>query len=109
MTSFIKTNKALLNTPENSSDSDIIIPGTPPRAGESHGGTTITLAIRTPERLQGPPDLIPTLASEPEHSPDPRVQPPASTAPARIEEGEEGARKRHLIADKRYTNSPYEL
>ena len=38
--------------PENSSK-DIIVPGTPPLVGESQGGTTIALAIRTPERLKG--------------------------------------------------------
>jgi hypothetical protein len=43
------------DTPENSTEEGVIIPGTPPRAGESQGGTTITLAIRTPERLRGPP------------------------------------------------------
>jgi hypothetical protein len=57
-----------LNIPETTSDEDIIVPGTALIRGESQGGTTITLAIRTPERLRGPPDLVPTLASEPEDS-----------------------------------------
>ena len=36
------------STPENSSDEDVVVPGTPPRLpGESQGGTTITLAIET--------------------------------------------------------------
>jgi hypothetical protein len=30
---------------------DVIVPNTPPLAGESQGGITISLAIRTPERL----------------------------------------------------------
>jgi len=59
---------------------------TPP-AGESQGGTNIALAIRTPEYLQGSPELIPTLASEPQDMPEAQVEPPASTAPARIKQG----------------------
>jgi hypothetical protein len=92
-----------LNIPETASDEDIIVPGTPSIGGESQGGTTITLAIRTPERLRGPSDLIPTLTSEPEDSPKPQAQPPASTAPARIEEG--GARKRRRLPNKLFINS----
>ena len=41
------------DTPEDSSK-DVIVPSTPPLAGESQGGTTIALAIRTPERLKDP-------------------------------------------------------
>jgi hypothetical protein len=62
-----------------------------PQQDESDGGGVIVVAIRTPERLRGPPNL---------------VLPPASTAPARIEDG---ARKRRRIANKRYTDSQYEL
>jgi hypothetical protein len=40
----------------------ILVSGTLPILGESQGGTTITLAIGTPERLQGPPGLVPALA-----------------------------------------------
>ena len=50
---------------------------TPPLAGESQGGTTIALAIWTPERLQGPPELISTLVSELEGTPEAQVEPPA--------------------------------
>lgn len=50
-------------SPENSGE-DVIVPDTPP-AGESQGGTTTALAIQTPERLQGAPELILTLACEP--------------------------------------------
>jgi hypothetical protein len=72
---------------ESDEEGGVLAPDTPPTLGESQGGTTITLAIRTPERLQGPPDLVPTLALEPEDSPEPPVQPPASTAPARMGRG----------------------
>ena len=87
-------------------DRGVLVFGTPPPPGEFQGGTTITLAMRIPERLRGPPDLIPTPAFEPESSPEAEVQLPASTAPARIEDG---ARKRRRIANKRYTESQYEL
>jgi hypothetical protein len=91
-------------------DDGILIPDTPPNAGEtageSQGGTSITLAIRTPERLRGPLDLVPQMASEPDSSPEPQVQLPASTAPGRIEDG---PRKRRRMASKRYTSSQYEL
>jgi hypothetical protein len=63
---------------ESDEEEGILIPGTPPGlqaapgvvAGESQGGTTITLSLRTPERLRGPPDLVPALAHEPEASPE---------------------------------------
>jgi hypothetical protein len=68
---------------ENESDGEegILVPGTPPGpqgaaglvAGESHGGTTITLSLRTPDRLRGPPELVPTLAPSPEASPEAQV------------------------------------
>lgn len=46
------------STPENSSDEDVMVSGTPPGLmGESQGGTTISLALRTPERLRPGPDL----------------------------------------------------
>ena len=77
--------------------------------GESQGGTTITLALRTPDRLRRALNLVPNLASESEDSPEPQVEPPASTAPARIEEGEEGARKRRRMRNKLYRDSQYKL
>jgi hypothetical protein len=73
-------------TPESDIE-DVIVPGTSPLAGESQRGRTIALAIRTPERIRGPPELIPALISKPEGTPEAQVQPPASTAPARIEQG----------------------
>jgi hypothetical protein len=76
--------------------------------GESQGGTTITLALQTPERLHRSHNLIPSVASEASDSPEPQAQPPASTGPARIEEGE-GARKRRRVRNKVYRDSQYEL
>ena len=53
-------------------DGEIMVPATPPRpagqpqvAGESQGGTTITLALRTPDRLRPGPDLAPRVLSAP--------------------------------------------
>jgi hypothetical protein len=66
----------------------------------------MTLAIRNPERLRGPPDLVRPMASQPDSEPEPQVQLPASTASGRIEDG---PRKRRRMASKRYTNSQYEL
>ena len=77
-------------TPESEIE-DAIVPSTPPLAGESQGGATMALAIRTPERLQGPQKLIPTLAS---------------TATARIKQG---TRKRCRVPNKLYMESQYEL
>jgi hypothetical protein len=65
------------NGDENDGEEGILVPGTPPSpqgvlglaAGESQGGTTITLSLRTSERLRAPPDLVPALAPEPEASP----------------------------------------
>jgi hypothetical protein len=93
------------DTPEGSSEG-VIVPGTPPLAGESQGGTTIALAIRTSERLKGLPELIPELSSEPQGTPEAQIEPPASTAPARIEEG---PRKRRRVPNKLYRDSQYEL
>ena len=99
---------------ESDGEEGILIPGTPPGpqgargliSGESQGGTTITLSLRTPDRLRRPPGLIPTLAPEPEASPEAHVQLPASTAPARMEEGPQ---KRRRMANKLYRDSQYEL
>jgi hypothetical protein len=92
-------------TPESDVE-DVIVPRTPPLAGESQGGTTIALAIRTPEPLRGPPKLILEMASESQGTSEAQVQPPASTASARIEQG---PRKRRSVANKLYTDSQYEL
>ena len=73
--------------------------------GESQGGTTITLALRTPERLHRSLNLIPSLVSKPEDSPEPQVLLLVSTAPAKIKEGEEGARKRRRRRNKLYRDS----
>ena len=70
------------NSPE-SSDGEVIVPATPPRpdqlAGESQGGNTITLALRTPERLRLGPDLAPTVT--PSGETEPAWQLPTSTGP----------------------------
>ena len=70
------------DSPENS-DGEVIVPATPPRpaqlAGESQRGTTITLALRTPERLRLGPDLAPR---------EPAWQLPASTAPPSLDQAE---------------------
>jgi hypothetical protein len=70
------------DSPE-SCDGEAIMPATPPRpaqlAGESQGGNTITLALRTPERLRLGPDLAPRVT--PPGETEPAWQLPASTAP----------------------------
>ena len=66
-----------------SDDSEVIMPATPPRpaqlAEESQGGHTITLALRTPERLHLKPNLAPKIT--PLEEIKPTWQLPASTAP----------------------------
>jgi ribosomal 50S subunit-recycling heat shock protein len=91
---------------ESDEDDGIVVASTPPRfAGESQGGTTITLAIRTPERLRPPPELTPALEASPEVPPEP-TELPAFTATARMEQGRW---KRRRVPNKQYTNSQYEL
>ena len=96
---------------ESDVEDGMLVPGTPPTLGEFQEGTTNTLAMRTSERLQRPPILVPTLALELEFedSSETQVQPPAPTAPIRMEEGEDEPRKRRRMANKRYTNSQHEL
>jgi hypothetical protein len=86
------------NTPGNDDD-EIIVPATPPRpagqpqvAGESQGGTTITLAVRTPDRLRPGPDLCPRASSAPETEPE--WQLPASTAPPSLGQVEAGLKRK---------------
>ena len=88
-------------------DNNIIIPKILLPIGESQGGTTITLALRTPEHLYRAYNLVPSLISEGPDSPESQAQPPASTAPARIEG--EGARKKRRVQNKLYRDSQYEL
>ena len=84
------------------------MPATPPRpagqpqvAGESQGGTTITLALRTPDQLRPGPDLCPRVSPAPETEPE--WQLPASTAPPSL--GQVDARlKRKRQATIRYKN-----
>ena len=106
-------------TPEQNENNEDDGPGTPLCIGESQGGTTITLALRTPERLRRVYNFASSLAfegpdssegpdlSEGPDSPESQAQPPASTAPARIEG--EGARKRRRVRNKLYRDSQYEL
>jgi hypothetical protein len=76
----------LYESSSENSDGEVVVPATPPRpagkaqlAGESQGGTTITLALRTPERSRLEPDLIPRVS--PLRESEPAWQLPASTAP----------------------------
>ena len=97
-------------TPEQDKINEDDSPGTP-LIGESQGGTTITLALRTPEHLYRSHNLVPSLASEAPDSSEPQMQPPASTAPARIEgeSPQKRPRKRRCMQNKFYRESQYEL
>lgn len=92
------TQAAREDTPE-SSGGEVIVPATPPRpaggpqvAGESQGGTTITLALRTPERLRPGPDLAPRVSPAPETELE--WQLPASTAPPSLGQAEAGTKRK---------------
>jgi hypothetical protein len=57
-------------TPNDDDDNEIIMPTTPPGlARKSQRGSTITLALRTPERLHSGPDLAPNVSSARETEP----------------------------------------
>jgi hypothetical protein len=108
-------------------DTDQILFTTPPRpAGESQGGTTISLALRpSPQQIRRPPpppsrpavpapfQLFPSddeasddEASDDEASDDEELDPtlpPASTAPPRLEE--EGRVKRRRVHTDRYKDA----
>jgi hypothetical protein len=63
---------------ESDRDDDILVPGIPLISGapsfitgESQGGTTLSLSLRTPKRLRGPPGLVLTPTPEPLNSPKP--------------------------------------
>jgi hypothetical protein len=89
-----------------SDDEGVVVPATPPRVAESQGGNSIfILDVKTPERLRPPPDLAPTLEASPEASPE-GLELPASTAPARMEQGRS---KRRKVANTLYRNSQYEM
>ena len=78
-------------TPENSSDEDVVVPRTSAKLlGESRGGITITLAMRTPERLRAGPHLAPRVSPMSISSPGTDVawQLPASTAPPSLGQAE---------------------
>lgn len=81
-----------------------MLPGTHPTVEESQGGSYSRERFScedSPTPTTHPPEAIPALKA----FPDP-TQLPASTASARLEEG---VPKRRHIANKRYTNSEYEL
>jgi hypothetical protein len=89
----------LYGSSSENSEGEVMVPATPPRpaneaqlAGESQGGTTITLALRTPERLRLGPDLIPR-ASPPRES-EPTWQLPASTAPPSLGQADAGLKRK---------------
>src|SRR5947207_15390678 len=76
-----------------------MVPATPPKpaggpqvAGESQRGTTITLALRTPERLRPGPDLAPRVSPPPETEPE--WQLPASTAPLSLGQAGAGTKRK---------------
>jgi hypothetical protein len=82
-----------------SSDGEVMVPVTPPRpageaqlAGESQGGTTISLALRTPERLRLGPDLAPRVS--PPRESEAAWQLPASTAPPSLGQAEARAKRK---------------
>jgi len=60
--------------------------GEPQVAGESREGTTITLALRTPERLRSGPDIAPRVS--PPWETEPEWQLAASTAPLSLGKAE---------------------
>src|SRR2546421_2919473 len=73
-------------------DDEVILLETPPRlAGESQGGTTISLALRSspeqPRHMPGPAPFSRLFSEDP-------ALPPASTAPPRLDEDGRGKRKR---------------
>ena len=89
-------NKQSEDSPE-SSDGEVMMPTTPLRpsgeaqlAGKSQGGSTITLALRTPERLRPGPELAPRVSS----SQETEWQLPASTAPPSLGQVEAGLKRK---------------
>ena len=103
----IKRGKARAATPEDiAEDKDeqgFLISNSPPsaaRAGESQGGTTITVGL--PPVCRRPPPVPPGPFSPPPRSPSPPGLPP-STAPPRLEqEQEEGRGKRKRVYIETY-------
>jgi hypothetical protein len=95
---------AVVSDTGESDDEGILVPRTPPRpVTESQGGTAMTLIVRlSPEQVRRVPPTSPVPAASlffrlfPEEPP----LPPASTAPARLEE--EGRGKRRRIHNGKY-------
>jgi hypothetical protein len=92
----------------NTEDDGILVPESPPGlAGESQGGTTITLAIRSPEQSrQRPLTRGPLAAGTPilRLFPAELSAPPASTAPSRLA-GEAVGPKRKRQHTERYVKA----
>jgi hypothetical protein len=89
---------------EDEDEQSFLVPDLPPpfpaRAGESQGGTTITIIPPPVRRL--PPSVSPGPPSPPPRSPSPPGLPP-STAPPRLEqEQEEGRGKRKRVYTETY-------
>src|SRR5271154_5982665 len=90
----------LYESSSENSDSEVMVPATPPRpagkaqlAEESQGGTTITLALRTPGQLRLGPDLIPRVS--PPRESEPAWQLPASTAPPSLGQADARPKRKH--------------
>ena len=103
----IKRGKAQAATSEDIEDEDeqdFLISDSPPsaRAGESQGGTTITVSLPPARRL--PASVPPGPSSPPPRSPSPSPPGlPPSTAPPRLEqEQEEGRGKRKRVYIETY-------
>src|SRR5205085_4342931 len=68
------------------------LPARPSSPGNLRGGSTITLALRTPERLRLGPDLAPRVS--PPRVCEPAWQLPASTAPPSLGQAEAGSKRK---------------
>ena len=85
-------------------DEGVLVPESPPGlAGESQGGTSITLAIRSPEQPQKRPLMRGPLAAGPPIFRLFRAEPsapPASTAPSRLAEEAVGPKRKRQHTEK---------
>ena len=106
----IRRGKAQAATPEDEDKQGFLVPDSPTplpaRAGESQGGTTITIGPpsvrRLPSMRQPPPPVLPGSPSPPPRSSSPPGLPP-STAPPRLEqEQQEGRGKRKRVYTETY-------
>jgi hypothetical protein len=87
----------------NDDDDEIIMPITPPGlAGESQGGSTVTLALRTPERLHYGPDLTLNVSSARETEPAWQLSALIAPPSLGLVDEPEGRQKRKRQATIRY-------